>query len=134
MFHALRWFAAAAAAGIAVTLVVAVVTTAHERATDRWVATGLPAVATIADRDDTDFTVAVDVAVAGDPDATRSMMAPVDFPEEYEDGRRYPAVVSNDFTHVRLLTEPYDRVEPILWFAIPTAILLWHLVRRVLGG
>ncbi len=134
VFHALRWFAAAAAAGIAVTLVVAVVTTAHERATDRWVATGLPAVATIADRDDTDFTVAVDVAVAGDPDATRSMMAPVDFPEEYEDGRRYPAVVSNDFTHVRLLTEPYDRVEPILWFAIPTAILLWHLVRRVLGG
>jgi hypothetical protein len=43
-------------------------------------------------------------------------------------------VVSADFSHVRLLVEPYDRVEPILWFAIPTAILLWHLGRRLLGG
>ena len=132
--RALRWFAVAGAAGVVITLVVATVVIAHGRATDRWMATGLPAVATIADRDDTDFKVAVDVAIAGEPAAERSMMAPVDFPEEYEEGRRYPAVVSADFAHVRLLAEPYDRTEPILWFAIPTAILLWHLVRRMLGG
>jgi hypothetical protein len=132
--RALRWFAVAGAAGVVITLVVATVVIAHGRATDRWMATGLPAVATIADRDDTDFKVAVDVAIAGEPAAARRMMAPVDLPEEYEEGRRYPAVVSADFAHVRLLAEPYDRTEPILWFAIPTAILLWHLVRRMLGG
>ena len=110
-------------------------TVAHGRATDRWAATGLPAVATIADHDDTDFTVAVDVAVAGPSDGVaRSMMAPVDFPDEYEEGRRYPAVVSADYSHVRLLSQPYDRTEPILWFTIPTAIVLWHLTRRMLGG
>jgi hypothetical protein len=133
-WYALRWVALAAAAGVVITLVVASVAIARGRATDRWTAAGLPAVATIADRDDTDFTVAVDVAIDGEPAAARSMMAPVDFPEEYEEGHRYPAVVSADFSHVRLLVEPYDRVEPILWFAIPTAILLWHLGRRLLGG
>ena len=129
----LRWIAVVAAASVVVTLVVAAITITNGRATDRWTAVGLPAVATIADRDHDDFGVAVDVALDGEPGA-RSMVAPVDLPDDYEDGQVYPAVVSADHSHVRLLAEPYDRVEPILSFAIPTAILLWHLARRMLGA
>jgi hypothetical protein len=124
---------AAIALGVFVTIIVAVVSMAHGRATDRWIATGRPAVATIADRDDGDYKVAVDVVLSRGA-AAQQMMAPVDFPEEFEDGRAYPAVISADDAHVRLLVEPYDRIEPILWAAIPTGILLWHLVRRLLGG
>ncbi len=140
-FGPLQWVAVAGGIGVVLTALVAVVVSVNASETARWTAAGHRTVATIADRPDTDFAVAVavDVDVAGDADvpgvdAPAEMLAPVDVPDEWETGRRYPAVVSDDGTRVRLLAEPYDRVEPILWFAIPTAVLLWHLARRLLGG
>ncbi len=39
-----------------------------------------------------------------------------------------------DGDRVRLLAEPYDAVEPILWAAIPSAVLLWWAARRFIGA
>ena len=47
---------------------------------------------------------------------------------------KYPAVVREDEDLVRLLAEPYDALEPILWAAIPTAVILWWALRRFIGA
>ena len=61
------------------------------------------------------------------------MAAPVDYPDDYDPGQKYPAVVRDDGDLVRLLAEPYDALEPILWAAIPTAVILWWALRRWIG-
>ncbi len=43
-------------------------------------------------------------------------------------------MVREDGRLVRLLAEPYDALEPILWAAIPTAVLLWWALRRWIGA
>lgn len=130
----LRVTAVAAGVGLLLTILVTALTISGGRSTDRWIASGRDAIATIADRADGDFDVAVDVVLADQPGTSLAMYAPAAFPEDYETGRRYPAVVSTDTTRVRLRTEPYDRATPILWAAVPTLLLSWHATRRALGG
>lgn len=131
-FQLLVWVGVAAALGVVLTITVAFLTSSRGDEVDRWTASGTKAVATVADRADQDFAVAVDVAV-GEPGVVLAMMAPTDLPEDYETGRKYPAIVSVDRSQVRLLADPYDRLEPILWAALSTAVMLWHLARRAIG-
>ena len=88
--------------------------------------------ATIVSRNDR--SVNVDVVVDGSTRPAVLMAAPVDYPDDYDPGQKYPAVVRDDGGRVRLLAEPYDAVEPILWAAIPTAVLLWWALRRFIGA
>lgn len=129
----LTWLAVCGACGLLVTATVAVVSTRGARVTEKWVAEGRRAVATIVSRNER--SVNVDVVVVDDSTRPAVLMAaPVDYPEDYDPGQRYPAVVGDDGERVRLLAEPYDAVEPILWAAIPTAVLLWWAARRLIGA
>ena len=58
------------------------------------------------------------------------MMATVEFPDRYETGDTYPAVVRQNGTEIRLRTEPYDRSTPRLWGALPTLLIGWFLLRQ----
>jgi hypothetical protein len=117
-------------------LLLVVVWTTHVNGTavDRWMADGSPAVATIADRTDGDYSVAVDVRVVGDSGPSIPMEAQVDYPETYDTGDRYTAVVSADGARVRLLAEPYDRTEPRAWLLVLALVPLWFLARRLIGA
>jgi hypothetical protein len=100
--------------------------------TERWVADGRRAVATIVGRNEQ--SVNVDVVAADGSGPVRLMAAPVDYPDDYEPGQKYPAVVHEDGRLVRLLAEPYDALEPIMWAAVPTAVMLWWALRRWIGA
>jgi len=61
-------------------------------------------------------------------------LAPVDLPPDYTIGRRYPSVVDPaDPTRLRLLAEPYDGVEPLVWALMPLIVATFLLGRRVLA-
>jgi hypothetical protein len=128
----LRWIAVCGGVGVVATLVVAGITLHNQRATERWTSDGWPALATVVDH--SEFGVVVDVVDDADAGPVRTMTAPVDFPEDFDVGRKYPVIISADGQQVRLLAEPYDAVEPILFWAIPTAIALWWVAWRALGG
>jgi hypothetical protein len=126
------WLAVCGVCGVLVTATVAIVSLHGARVTERWVADGRRAVATIVGRNEQ--SVDVDVATADGSGTVRLMAAPVDYPDDYEPGEKYPAVVSDDGRLVRLLAEPYDALEPILWAAVPTAVALWWALRRLIGA
>jgi hypothetical protein len=126
----LAWLAVCGVCGLLVTATVAVVSVRGARVTERWVADGRRAVATIVGRNEQSVNVNV---IAADGSGLRLMAAPVDYPDDYDPGQKYPAVVRDDGDLVRLLAEPYDAVEPILWAAIPTAVILWWALRRSIG-
>jgi hypothetical protein len=129
----LLWLAVIGGVGVVITSVVALITFHKADAIDRWSASGSPAVATIVSHND--LSVNVDVVLETAADAPpRAMLAPVDYPQDYDPGRKYPAVVSPDGQQVRLRAEPYDPVEPVLWWGIPTAIALWWSIRRWIGA
>jgi hypothetical protein len=128
----LTWLAVCGVCGLVVTATVTLVSTHGARVTEKWVADGRRAVATIASRNESSLNV--DVVVDGSTGPAALMAAPVDYPDDYDPGQKYPAVVDEDRVRVRLLAEPYDAVEPILWAAIPTAVLLWWLTRRLIGA
>jgi hypothetical protein len=130
--HFLTWLAVCGFCGLLVTATVTLVSTRGARATEKWVAEGRRAVATIVSRNER--SVDVDVVVGGSTRPAVLMAAPVDYPDDYDPGQKYPAVVRADGGRVRLLAEPYDSVEPILWAAIPTAVLLWWALRRFVGA
>jgi hypothetical protein len=121
------------AGGVVLVVAVVIVTSMQGDAVDAWMAVGRPAVATVADRDDPEDLLAVDVVVHGVPSDVRAMFAPVRDPGEYETGQRFPAVVSQDGTRVRLLAEPYDRATPRWWAAVSSVFVAWLLLRRVVG-
>jgi hypothetical protein len=121
------------AAGLVGLLLVVIVTTVNARAVEAWMAAGRPAVATVADRPDEVYRLAVDVRPSDTPSARLQMFANADFPEDYLTGDKYPAVLSEDSTRVRLLIERYDRTEPRLWVLLPTALIGWLLIRRLAG-
>lgn len=57
----------------------------------------------------------------------RKAIAPADYPEEFTVGRLYPAVAAPDGGGsglVRLLAEPYDAVEPVVWGSLPLLLTL----------
>ena len=126
----LAWLAVCGVCGLLVTATVTVVSVRGARVTERWVADGRRAVATIVGRNEQSVNVNV---IDADGSGLRLMAAPVDYPDDYDPGQKYPAVVRKDGDLVRLLAEPYDALEPILWAAIPTAVILWWALRRLLG-
>ncbi|MGI8685175.1 MAG: hypothetical protein ACR2MO_08835 [Acidimicrobiales bacterium] len=74
--------------------------------------------------------------------ATRTARAPVDYASDYRKGVRYPVRVDNpsDPSRARLVAEPYDAVEPVVWAAVPAVVLTgvswsrmrsWRRNRRV---
>lgn len=128
----LTWLAVCGVCGLLVTATVTLVSTHGARVTEKWVADGRRAVATIASRNER--SVNVDVVVDGSTGPAVLMAAPVDYPNDYDPGQKYPAIVNEDGPRVRLLAEPYDAIEPILWAAIPTAVLLWWATRRFIGA
>ena len=128
----LAWLAVCGLCGLLVTATVTIVSLHGARVTERWVADGRRVVATIVGRNEQ--SVNVDVGDADGPGAARLMAAPVDYPDDYDPGQKYPAVVREDGRLVRLLAEPYDALEPILWAAVPTAVVLWWALRRFIGA
>jgi hypothetical protein len=128
----LTWLAVCGVCGLAVTATVTFVSTRGARITEKWAAEGRRAVATIVSRNDR--SVDVDVVVDGSTRPAVLMAAPVDYPDDYDPGQKYPAVVREGGGRVRLLAEPYDALEPVLWAAIPTAVLLWWAARRFIGA
>ena len=126
----LAWLAVCGVCGLLVTATVTVVSVRGARVTERWVAEGRRAVATIVSRNEQSVNVNV---IDADGSGLRLMAAPVDYPDYYDPGQKYPAVVRDDGTLVRLLAEPYDALEPVLWAAIPTAVILWWGLRRLIG-
>ena len=128
----LAWLAVCGVCGLLVTAAGTMVSLRGARVTERWVADGRRAVATIVGRNEQ--SVNVDVAAVDGAGGVRLMAAPVDYPDGYEPGDKYPAVVHPDGRIVRLLAEPYDTVEPIAWAAVPTAVVLWWVLRRLIGG
>jgi hypothetical protein len=127
----LTWLAVSGVCGLLVTATVMAVSLRGARVTERWVADGRRAVATIVGRNER--SVAVNVTDA-DGSGVSLMAAPVDYPDDYDPDQKYPAVVREDEGVVRLLAEPYDALEPILWAAIPTAVILWWALRRFIGA
>jgi hypothetical protein len=128
----LAWLAVCGVCGLLVTATVTIVSLHGARVTERWVSDGRRAVATIVGRNER--SVDVDVASADGSGPVRRMAAPVDYPDDYDPGQKYPAVIRDDGRLVRLLAEPYDALEPMLWVAIPTAVLLWWAARRLIGA
>lgn len=128
----LAWLAVCGVCGLVVTATVTIVCVRGARVTERWVADGRRAVATIVGRNEQ--SVNVDVVAADGSGPVRLMAAPVDYPDDYELGQKYPAVVHADGRLVRLLAEPYDALEPIMWAAVPTAVMLWWALRRLIGA
>ena len=127
----LLWLAVIGGVGVLITSVVALITFHKADVTDRWTESGSSGVATVVGHND--LSVSVDVELDSDA-PPRTMFAPVDYPQGYDVGRRYPAVVSPDGRQVRLRAEPYDPVEPVLWWGIPTVIALWWAARRWVGA
>lgn len=90
---------------------------------------GDPVLAEVTSADPDSFTLGVSyVDGGGEP---QQAVAARDWPEDYIEGRRYPAVVvPGQNSRVRLLSEPYDAVEPIIWGAIPAAAAGALLLRQ----
>ena len=72
----------------------------------------------------------VEIVYTGRSGKKQRTSAGADFPEEYTVDRIYPAVVDKDDpTSARLLAEPYDAVEPVVWGALPLLVVLLPLSR-----
>jgi hypothetical protein len=87
---------------------------------------GIPAVGTVVENDD-DWTVVLEVDRGG---VDSRVGAPVDFPEDYPVGRRFPIFLDpEDPRRARLAAEPYDALEPVIWASVPlAAVFVWLLV------
>jgi hypothetical protein len=108
--------------------VIAAVTISNARAAHRLETTGTEVIATVTNRGSSVLTIEY---VAADDPLPRTALAPVDLPDDYTVGRRYPAVVDADHPdEARLVKEPYDPVAPILWAAAPLALAWLAAFRR----
>jgi hypothetical protein len=122
------WDALDAIAGIAAAVAAVVVgavttvTLAHGDQAAALERDGLHVTAEIVGRDDAGGRLDVQYRHGG-RDEVVAARAPVDFPEDWEIGRRYPAVVDPDQPdRIRLRTESYDALEPVLWAAAPAGV------------
>ncbi|MBW3615679.1 MAG: hypothetical protein KY439_10285 [Actinobacteria bacterium] len=85
----------------------------------------------VVDHEGTDDVVVLRYGREGESRTTR---APADFASDYRKGIRYPARLHpTDPARARLVAEPYDPVEPVVWGALPAMILgvvLWSRWRN----
>ena len=110
-------------------LAVAAITMSGQRASEAAASHAEPVIAQVVEADDLETFVVVSYRDPGSSGVRRGR-APVDYPEDYPVGRRYPALVSGD--GIRLAREPYDAEEPIAWAVSPLVVAAIFLSRRVL--
>jgi hypothetical protein len=110
---------------IAVAGIVTAVKAHDARALER---NGTPVVVTVTKRGESVLDVTYTNGLDGREIVTTT---PVQFPEDYTVGRRYPARVDpNDPARLRLLAEPYDAVEPVVWASVPFVVVSSWLASR----
>jgi hypothetical protein len=104
---------------------------------------GVEVIAEVIEADAGAYTLGVAYSLPNVP-ARREGRAAVDFPEDWDVGDRYPAVVDPDAPgRLRLLTEPYDPLAPLVWSALPAAVVVpwivwsarrWRRQKQAAGG
>jgi hypothetical protein len=83
-------------------------------------------VARVVNHRDTD--IEVEFRLPGRDESTLAL-APVSYPEDFPIGNVYPALARPNGSAVRLRTQPYDWVEPVIWWMIPaTPLAIWAVV------
>jgi len=91
---------------------------------------GVPVLARVEGHDDTAGVVLVAYRLPGDESERRGTAA-VDFPSSHPVGRVFPARVDPARpATLRLLLEPYEAREPILWSLVPVVVAAGALARR----
>ncbi|MDP9072003.1 MAG: hypothetical protein M3N68_12145 [Actinomycetota bacterium] len=97
---------------------------------ERLLREGVPVMARVTAADENADAVEVSYRLPGEERA-RTARAPADFPGDYRVGRRYPARVDPRVpSRLRLSDHPYDRVQPLLWAALPVLVAGACTVRR----
>jgi hypothetical protein len=120
--HAAGAHLVALAGLLALLVAVTVATTANSRRAERIERHGARVVAQVTGVDDDAGVLLVSYRLRGD-ERDRTGRASVDFPTEYDVGRRYPARVDPRLpTQLRLAKEPYDAVEPVAWASAPVLV------------
>ena len=115
---------AAGAGALALLVAVAAVTLVHWSQARRLEQHGVEVVAEVIEADSGGYALGVEYSLPGE-DTVREGRAAVDFPEDWDLGDRYPAVVDPDSPELlRLRTVPYDPMEPVIWAALPLAAVL----------
>ena len=115
--------------GVGVLALVAGITFSNAADARRVERTGREVIAEIVDHEGVDDILVLRYEADG---ATVTGEAPVDFASDYPKGRRYPAWVDpKDPQRLRLLTEPYNDVQPIVWGGLPVAGALLLLGRAL---
>lgn len=127
-------------ATLAVFVVVALVTLAGAQRARTIERDGVPVLARVVDNDDTAGVVLVAYRLPGE-ETERQGTAAADFPSDHPLGRLLPAKVDpRRPATLRLLLEPYEAREPILWSLVPVVAASgvvarrwaqWRAVRRV---
>jgi hypothetical protein len=123
------WGLGVLGATIALLVTVTVVTWSHRGAARDLERHGAHVVARVLDDDAGALALDVEYRLPGE-DTVRTGRAPVDHPGDWDVGDRYPAVVDPASPgRLRLLAEPYDAREPIVWAAIPAVAVSVLLAR-----
>lgn len=123
------WGIGAMAAAVMLAAVVTAVTLTHRSAARALERNGVQVVARVVESDPFGYSLGVDYRLPGER-TVRSGRAPVDLPEDWDVGDRYPAVVDpSEPERLRLLAEPYDATEPIVWASLPAIAAGVLLVR-----
>ncbi|MCA1683982.1 MAG: hypothetical protein LC708_02490, partial [Actinobacteria bacterium] len=118
------------ASTLAVVALVAMVTLTNARRARAVERHGVPVLARVVGHDDTDGVVLVVYRLPGEETERRGTAA-VDFPSDHPVDRLLPARVDpRRPTTLRVLLEPYEAREPILWSLVPAAVAVGGVVRR----
>jgi len=127
---------------LAVVALVAMVTLTNARQARSVERDGVPVLARVVAQNDADGVVLVAYRLAGE-ERDRRGTAAVDFPSDHPVDRLYPARVDpRRQATLRLLLEPYEAREPILWSLVPAVVaaavvarrrMAWRRMRAVAG-
>jgi hypothetical protein len=123
------WGLGVLGAAAALLVTVTVVTWSHRGAARDLERHGARVVARVLDDDARALALDVEYQLPGEATVSTGR-APVDHPGDWDVGDRYPAVVDPaEPGRLRLLAEPYDAREPIVWAAIPAVAVTALLAR-----
>lgn len=125
--------------GAVVLVIVVVAVTASNGARARQlVSEGTPVIGEVIDHGGADDVVVLRYQRDGE---SHTAKAPADFASDFRKGIRYPARLDpTDPARARLLAEPYDAVEPVVWAVLPALALggltwsRWRNARRNLAA